>query len=453
MWPASLSGRLMLSALLGMLAASLAAAALAVALLYVRDLEGRVDAKLVAELDELEHALRSDGAGRPTLAPLPSADMYDALRKDTAFRVVGADGRAAFASPAGLALQALERRPPGASELDLRGDGEPVRLRVREREVVRDGERYTLVAARSDRFVERLAEYARELHLGAVAATASFALAVFALVVWRNVRRAMVPLQRASAIAARIGPRTLSARLRVDGVPAEMAPLIDALNAALARLEHGFRVQQTFLATAAHELKTPLTLLQAEIELSQGTDKAAMLRETRLMARQVNQLLHLAEVSEAGNYRFARCSLWALAADAAGYLARHAERSGVALRVERTGAEPWVEADEGAVFVMLKNLLENAVRHSPAGGEVTLEVSPAGFAVSDQGPGVVAQDRAHLFERFWHGPDATGGAGLGLAIVREICVAHDWRVRFEDAAGGGARFVVAIDAADEGGAA
>ncbi|MCD9033154.1 hypothetical protein LDO32_15610 [Luteimonas sp. Y-2-2-4F] len=452
MWPTSLSRRLMLSALLGVLAASVAAAAVAGALAYLRAPDHLVDVELGEELDDLERALRGDGAGGLALGEISSADMYDALRKDTAFRIVDADGRAVFASPDGLALQALERMAPGADALQLQGEDMPVHLKVGERQVVRDGKRYTILAAQSHRFVERLAEYARKIHLGAALAAVWFALAVFALVVWVNVRRAMVPLQRASAIAARIGPRTLSARLRVDGVPAEMTPLIDALNAALERVEHGFRVQQEFLATAAHELKTPLTLLQAEIELSQGTDKAAMLRETQLMARQVNQLLHLAEVSEVHNYRFARCSLWALAADATGYLARLAERGGVSLRVERAGAEPWVEADEGAAFVMLKNLLENAVRHSPAGGVVTLEVSSRGLAVADEGPGVDPQDRGHLFERFWHASGAAGGAGLGLAIVREICVAHDWRVWFEDAAGGGARFVVAIDGADGPGA-
>src|SRR5690606_24608091 len=122
---------------------------------------------------------------------------------------------------------------------------------------------------------------------------------------------------------------------------------------------------------------------------------------------------------------------WALAADAVDYLTRLAERSGVSLHVEHRGAVASVNADEGAAFVMLKNLLENAISHSPGDGTVTLEVSPQGFAVVDQGPGVASADREHLFKRFWRASNASGGAGLGLAIVREICLTHGWELWYE----------------------
>jgi signal transduction histidine kinase len=79
---------------------------------------------------------------------------------------------------------------------------------------------------------------------------------------------------------------------------------------------------------------------------------------------------------------------------------------------------------------------------------VTLEVSPGGLAVVDQGTGVAPADRGHLFKRFWRASNAGEGAGLGLAIVREICLAHGWEVRLEDAEGGGARFVVAMPDTD-----
>lgn len=82
--------------------------------------------------------------------------------------------------------------------------------------------------------------------------------------------------------------------------------------------------------------------------------------------------------------------------------------------------------------------------HSPRGGVVTLEVTPGGFTVVDQGAGVDPADREHVFKRFWRASSATDGAGLGLAIVREICHAHRWEVWVEDAQGGGSRFVVAI---------
>lgn len=444
MWPTSLSGRLLLSALIGVFAACIAAGAIVGAFAYLLETDYLADIELVDELDKLERGLRTGADGRLAFTLQRSSDMYDALRKDTAFLIADAGGRAVFSSPAGPALEALKHLPPAASEAPVDDPGLPVLLQVRERRVIRAGTGYTLRVARSNRMVERLGVYARQLYLGSAAASVLAALAVFAIVIYLTVRRAVVPLQRASAIAAGIGPRALSTRLHAEGIPSEMTPLIDALNAALERLEQGFKVQQDFLAMAAHELKTPLTLLQAEIEIGGDMNQAAMLRETQLMARQTHQLLHLAEVSEGRNYRFSRRSLWALAADAAGYLGRLAERSSVSLQVERQGPEAFVDADEGAVFVLLKNLIENAIRHSPPGSVVTLDVSAQGFAVVDQGTGVDPADREHLFKRFWRASSATEGAGLGLAIVREICTAHQWEVRFEDAPARGARFVVTI---------
>lgn len=447
MRPSSLSGRLLLSALIGVFAASLAAAAIFGAFALLRDADYLIEVELQDELDAIEQAVVVETDGRLDFRPDWSYESYDALRKDTAFRILDRDGRLLFSSLDGPALAALERMPPGARTLEVHDAGSPVLLQVRERDVVDAGVGYRIQAARSQRMVERLTGYARQLYLGAAAASVLVALVVFAIVVFVTVRRVVVPLQRASAIAAEIGPRSLSARLHVEGIPSEMAPLIDTLNAALQRLEDGFQVQQDFLAMAAHELKTPLTLLQAEVELGGEMNREAMLRETQLMARQVNQLLHLAEVSEGRNYRFCRLSLRKLATDVVGYLTRVAERRGVSLRVKRQGAEVWVDADDAAAFVMLKNLLENAIHHSPEGGVVTLEVSPGGYAVVDQGPGVAAGDREHLFKRFWRASPTSDGAGLGLAIVREICLAHQWDVRFEEAEGGGARFVVAIPGA------
>ncbi|MCD9095368.1 HAMP domain-containing histidine kinase [Luteimonas fraxinea] len=443
MRPASLVARLLRATLAAFLAATAAAALLLLVLHHVRDADYLLDAEVEEKLDELELSLDIAANGDLLYRPVSSSDMYDALRKDTAFRVVDVSGRTVLPSLDGPALQALERTPLGTDSLELRDDGERVQLRVGERDVISGSVSYRLQAAHSSRFEARLGEYARELYLGSAITTVVGALLVFFLVILFTVRRALTPLQRASAIAAGIGPRTLGARLNIGDVPSEVAPLIDALNSALERLEQGFRVQQAFLAHAAHELKTPLALLQAEIELG-GQNREAMLRETRLMGRQVKQLLHLAEVSEGHNYRFARRSLWALAADGVDYLGRLAERRGVTLQICHDGPEAWVDLDDGAAFVLLKNLLENAVNHSPFGGTVTLHVSRRGLAVTDEGPGVESAHRVHLFARFWRGPVASDGAGLGLAIVREICMAHGWTVHFEPVPHGGARFVVAM---------
>ncbi|MDH5832813.1 sensor histidine kinase [Luteimonas kalidii] len=444
MRPPSLVGRLLLSALLGMLAAGVVAMAIFAAFEHLRGTDYEVHKENRDDLTVIEREILAGQFDPQQIGGTWFAGDYDALRRDTAFRVLDATGRVVVDSPPGPALEALERMPPGGDRVELQGDGPPVVLQVAERRVSGDDGGYVIQVARSHRMEQRLAEHARSLYRDSAIVAALGALGVFTIVIYLTIRRAVGPLQQASELAARINPRTVSARLRTEGMPSEMIPLIDALNLALQRLEHGLRVQQDFLATAAHELKTPLTLLRAEIELGEGMDRAAMLHDTELMGRQVHQLLHLAEVSEDRNYRFARLSLWSLAQEAGDYMKRVAEKGGVVLQIERHGREARVDADAGAVFVLLKNLLENAIGHTPKGNRVTLEVSPAGFAVADQGTGIAAGDRAHLFERFWRASTTTSGAGLGLAIVSEICLAHQWTVTAEVADGGGARFVVSI---------
>ncbi|MEE7546797.1 HAMP domain-containing protein, partial [Xanthomonas sp. Kuri4-1] len=206
-----------------------------------------------------------------------------------------------------------------------------IRLRVATRPVRHGGQRYTVQVARSDRMMATLGDYESRLYLRAGLATGLCALAVFCAVVFVTLQRMLRPVRRVSEAAAHIEPRNLSARLQAEGVPSELTPLIEAFNAALARLEAGYRVQQEFLAAAAHELKTPLALLRAEIELGGASQREALLRDTDLMARHVHQLLHLAEVSEGHNYRVAAVDPCRVAADAVAYLERLAARGEVRL--------------------------------------------------------------------------------------------------------------------------
>lgn len=452
MRPRSLAGRLMLAALVGVVAAVL------VALVVRGHWQPSTETIWRSELDEavrdLANGLRIDASGRATLRLKPlHLSLYDAMPKDAAYRVLDADGRLVAQSDDGPALQGMRAAPAGSSLFEVDNAGVPIVLQALRRDVERDGRRYAVTVARSDRLVMSLDEYAGRTALRAGMRTALLMLLVFVLVVFLIVRYSLRPVREASELAARIGPRSLATRLRVDDLPTELTPLIEALNNALGRLEQGFRVQQAFLATAAHELKTPLALLRGEIELGGAANRDVLLRDTALMARQVNQLLHLAEVSEGHNFSFGAVPMHAAAFDAADYLSRLADKRGVALQVCTLGAEREVEADGGAVFVLLKNLLENAIHHTPRGGAVRLRVSRQGFAVEDDGSGIAPAQRERLFQRFGNGDGPRGdGAGLGLAICREICLAHGWRIRLDDAhAGPGARFVVEIDDAATGG--
>jgi signal transduction histidine kinase len=275
--------------------------------------------------------------------------------------------------------------------------------------------------------------------------TALASVVLLSVVLVIAMRRTLVPLREASLAAARIEPRNLGARLSAERMPAELQPLIDAFNLALERLEKGYRVQQEFLAGAAHELKTPLALIRAQIEMSgpadsttdSTADRGNLLHDVDLMARQVHQLLHLAEVSEARNYVLEPIALASVASDVTGYLARLADRRQVSLSLVADADAAPVNADRSALFVLVKNLVENAIQHSPAGGTVTLTARADSLCVRDEGAGIADDDMPRLFERFWRGAQRRDeGAGLGLAICREIAVTHGWQLSAGNAAPG-----------------
>jgi signal transduction histidine kinase len=445
MLPRSLSARLMLATLLALLAAAAAAVAVT-AWVRMSTPEDAMREELLEEVDELQAALRRDAAGRLHVALPPQAgNVYDAMPRDAAYWITDAHGRTVASSRASPALDALKHVAASATRMTVPNPGGDIALQVIHARIDHAGTSYVAHIARSDRLVITLKKHADKLYLRAGAAVVILALLTFALVITLTVNRMLRPLRQASRVAARVGPRNLGARLRSDGLPSEVVPLIEAFNAALERLQQGFRVQQDFLAAAAHELKTPLALLQAEIELSGAPNTPLLLRDTEQMARQVHQLLHLAEVSEGHNYTFAPIQLGAVVTDAVDYLARLSAQHAVhVLVVPANVPSPAVEADAAAVFVLVKNLLENALHHSPAGSTITIALQPDGFSVRDQGLGIAEADRPHLFKRFWRGSARDGrGAGLGLSICLEICLSHGWTIRLDPATGSsGAFFVV-----------
>jgi signal transduction histidine kinase len=276
--------------------------------------------------------------------------------------------------------------------------------------------------------------------------TAVLSLVLFALGVHVTLGHLLLPLRRASDAASRIAPRNLETRLSPSALPRELQPLIRAFNAALDRLQQGYRVQQEFLGAAAHELKTPLALIRGQVELSESDDRDLLLADIDRMSRQVHQLLHLAEVSEPRNYQFAEIDPGGVAAEAVDFLQRLARRAGVQLELRAADGLAARRADRSAVFVLLKNLVENAIQHSPHGGVVTVDVRDDGVCVRDQGDGIAPQHMPELFKRFWRGAARRDtGAGLGLAICQEIVLAHGWSLVARNGAAG-AEFLVSFKA-------
>ncbi|WP_246236025.1 HAMP domain-containing sensor histidine kinase [Acerihabitans arboris] len=276
-----------------------------------------------------------------------------------------------------------------------------------------------------------------------IAVSILIATIAFGLAFPFTIRRVLHPLKVASDAATSITPANLQTRLSDQHVPSEIKPLIVAFNDALARLEKGFTAQQEFLGAAAHELQTPLTLLRGQIELqTEIENKDLLYRDIDLMARQVRQLLHLAEVSESQNYSFGEIDRIAVVRDVLAYLERKAGGNQITLRLQAPDTLPLLYADKSALFILLKNIVENAIHYTPAGGTVFVVADHTSVQVTDSGPGIKPGELPLVFDRFWRAPDAVqGGTGLGLAICREIAVAHRWRLSVE-ALRPGTRFIL-----------
>ncbi|MCV4276062.1 HAMP domain-containing histidine kinase [Pseudomonas capsici] len=255
----------------------------------------------------------------------------------------------------------------------------------------------------------------------------------FVLCVYMTLRCTLRPLEKLSQSAMAISPNSLVTRLSADAIPSEIAPLVYSFNQVLDRLEHGYRIQREFLSNAAHELKTPLALIRAELELQEGTfERKDMLRgDIDYMSRQVQQLLHLAEVSESGNYSFKLIKVNDVVREVVGFLQRLGESANVQLVVSAVDDTEWV-ADSGALFTLMKNLLENAIQHSPSGTTIFVRIERTCISVRDQGEGVDTALIPLFYERFWRAPSRRDhGAGLGLSICKEIADAHGWHLTCE----------------------
>lgn len=438
--PSSLAAQLLLAAIGGLLVVTLlAGAALAAVLVLLPSEATRHRLEDIAE--HIEQGLRFDAQGRLTQVQLSDKHqaMVDGLPKDFSYRVLDAQGRMLLASEDGPAARVLAAQPVATDgQLTSVATGK-VTLQILSQRVRHAGLEYVIQVARSERLETVLSRVGGGIFLKGAVAVAVLAVGVFTGVVLLTLRRLLEPVRAASAAAAGIGPHNLKARLDGTRLPRELSPLIEAFNQALARLETGYRVQQEFLAAAAHELKTPLALIRAEIELDEagGERRELLLKDLDFMARQVHQLLHLAEASEAQNYIFEPTDVTRTVTDAAGQLERLAGRHAVALQVEQPAAPVRLQADAGALFILVKNLAENAILHSPPGAVVTLAVDAQGLRVRDRGPGIAAAELPRLFDRFWRGSgSAHQGAGLGLSICREIARAHGWTLAAANAQGG-----------------
>ncbi|MBS0325143.1 MAG: two-component sensor histidine kinase [Proteobacteria bacterium] len=273
---------------------------------------------------------------------------------------------------------------------------------------------------------------------------------VFGVLIWLGVGTGLRPLE---SLSRAVGKRRADAMAPIDeaGLPGELRPLGESLNGLLARLSDALSAQRRFTADAAHELRTPLAALTLQLDLARrsGTpgELVASLADLEAgVARAshvVEQLMTLARVEpEALAMQKSRCDLVAIAKEAIVARAALAESKSIDLGLARAEAAS-VDGDPAALAILLSNLVDNALRYTPADGRIDVSVTcPGGvpvLEVADTGPGIPAAERERVFDRFYRGVH-TGepGSGLGLSIVKRIADAHGATISL-DAQEGGAR--------------
>ncbi|HIE0649466.1 TPA: quorum sensing histidine kinase QseC [Serratia marcescens] len=293
-------------------------------------------------------------------------------------------------------------------------------------------------------------DYRRDMALGMVTgqlvpwlATLPVLMLLIALMVGRELR----PLRAVAAGLRRRAPDDATP-LDARQVPTEVRPLVDALNALFARINALLVRERRFTSDAAHELRSPLAALRVQTEVVQLAGDDAPMREHALdnltlgidrATRLVDQLLTLSRLDSLSDLAELAPIDWNdLVTMTLAEQDRQAHAAGVTLRYEHRGTPPPRQGETLLLSLLLRNLLDNAVRYTPQGGGVTVTLSERSLTVEDDGPGVTTEHLARLGERFYRPPgQEQTGSGLGLSIVQRIAGLHGLQVSFANRPAGG----------------
>ena len=276
-------------------------------------------------------------------------------------------------------------------------------------------------------------------------------------------RKSLAPIATMNSQTQRISAENLSARLDVTNSKDELGCLTTTINELLARLENSFNEQQRFIADASHELRTPLAVLRGETEVALGKTRTIdeyqqslwlIQDEAERLSRIVEDLFLLARqpLNTPAAFNKERLSLNEAVRDCARAAQVLAVRKGIRLKLESDLPPIVLNGDEELIKRMLLNLLDNAVKYTPEGGEISLAIARqngnAEIVVRDTGIGIPASDQTRVFHRFFRVDKARarahGGAGLGLSIARWIAELHGGAISVASKPGEGSTFTVLL---------
>jgi len=447
-------------------------------LVFARTLEQRTDRfigdALTAFSNELVAERRTAGSGldamRTTIDEVRFRDLHIVILDSTgnALAMTAASDRDAplagrWPDDLGTRIAALLRGRDTAIPLTATVTDDGGAYRVLSRVIAVHGQRVSVAGTYSLRDNDHVLERVRQMFIVAIP------LLVLASAVggYLLAKRGLAPVSAMAARAADITPNNLHARLPVTGGE-ELAGLARVVNDLLDRLESSFAQQQRFVADASHELRTPAAILRAEADITLSRDHRAepeyrasmtiVQNASRRLARIVDDLFLLAR-ADAGHLTAHNGPLYLdeLVHDATRAVRSVADHRGARVELRRLVEAP-MHGDADLLGQLLLNLLDNAIKYSPRGGTVAVDLVRSGpdyqLTVADAGPGIPAEARDRVFERFFRldtarsraENSATSGAGLGLAIARRIAEIHAGRLEIAESRPGRTVFRLSLPA-------
>jgi two-component system sensor histidine kinase QseC len=393
-----------------------------------QEIDELLDGQLIVEAHTLL-AIAAHEADEMT----PFSDEYDyhdyENLKNFRFQIWGDDGRLLMASPEAPSLPMAEA--DGFSTVtDAGSGGQSWRYYVQwdKSRTVR------VIAGQSEHVRQELISKALWQQL----LPALLGLPIIGIWLWLTIRQGLRPLDQVAEQIATRRPEHLEA-LEPLTAPEEIRPLVESLNKLFKRVEQAIEAEKRFTADAAHELRTPLAGLAAQAQVALRARDAderrhaidQLITSSRRSTRLVDQLLTLARLDPNGPVPAGHVELDWLAGQVCAINGPLAVESGVALELEAVPAV--VAGDPDLLRILLRNLVDNAIRYTPPGGRVTVAVRDRTLSVTDTGPGIPAAERERVFDRFHRlaGQDKEG-SGLGLSIVARIADLHRARIILAD---------------------
>lgn len=382
----------------------------------------------------MAQAVTRDSQGRLEIRDTPALKLFKEQNKGLWYVVATMDGASISYGAIPAPYAELTPLVHLFRDADLRGSGTNEIASIQKTDTAA-GEARILFGGASDKGWPILTLFGRSnpIYLPMIA----FALPAIFLSIPRIVRRSLVKVSDVAQKASEIEPRRPEARLPVDGLPKEIAPLVIAFNGTLERLETESRKRQRFLIDAAHELRTPIAIMQTRIDgMLEGLERRRLLDDVARLAETAEQLLDF-ERNDQSTDLHETVDLVEIARTVVADLAPLAIADGYQISFQSEVESLTRKGSPSALPRAISNLVRNAIDHGGNRGTITVSVSAGGqIGVADEGPGIPAHHQELVFEPFYRVTPKSTGAGLGLSLVKQVVANHGGQVHLKSGATG-----------------